>query len=244
LRPNLDWYAKRRVGDGVTLIWETALKPFFRCNIWHIRGRERDLLIDTGMGIRPLAPIIATITERPVLAIASHAHIDHIGGHHEFPERAVHGAEAATLDAPDRHNTIAEPYLTDDMFVEKAPADFLAASYCVKAAPATRLLGEGEVIDLGDRSFEVLHLPGHSPGSIALWEKATGILFAGDTVYDGPLIDDFYHSRITDYLASMERLRDLPVRVVHAGHFASFDRGRLVALIDAYIAEKESLGKS
>ena len=43
---------------------------------------------------------------------------------------------------------------------------------------------------------------------------------------------------IDDYVRSMERLRALPVRVVHGGHFASFGRERFVALIDAYIAEK------
>ena len=94
------------------------------------------------------------------------------------------------------------------------------------------------MIDLGDRAFEVLHLPGHSPGSIALWEAATGILFSGDTVYDGPLIDDFYHSDVADYVASMERLRRVPARLVHAGHFASFGRARFEALIDDYLAGK------
>lgn len=216
-----DWWAEERVGDGITLIWERQLKPFYRCNIWHVRGRDRDIVIDSGMGLRPLAPYIAAITEKPVLAVATHGHVDHIGGHHEFAARAVHRAEAATLASPDRRNTIADPYLTDAMFVTAPPSGFVVATYCVRSAPATRLLAEGDVIDLGDRTFEVLHLPGHSPGSIALWEATSGILFSGDTVYDGPLIDDFYHSDVTDYVASMERLRRMPARMVHAGHFAS-----------------------
>jgi glyoxylase-like metal-dependent hydrolase (beta-lactamase superfamily II) len=234
----LDWYERRSVGDGVTLIWESRLKPFYRCNIWHVRGRDRDLLIDTGMGIVPLAPVVAAISQKPVLAVASHGHVDHIGGHHEFAERAVHVAEATTLAAPDRRNTIAEPYLTDEIFVGGPTPGFDCATYCVRAAPATRLLRAGDVIDLGDRAFEVLHLPGHSPGSIALWDPAAGLLFSGDVVYDGPLIDDFNHSKVDDYVASMEWLRTLPVRVVHAGHFTSFGRHRLVALVEAYLAAK------
>ena len=233
-----DWYDRQSLGDGVTLIWERQLKPFYRCNIWHVRGRERDLLIDSGMGLRPLAPYIAAIAEKPVLAVATHSHVDHIGGHHEFVERAVHRAEAETLGSPDRRNTIADPYLSAEMFVGAAPPGFVVATYCVRPAPATRLLAEGDMIDLGDRAFEVLHLPGHSPGSIALWEAATGILFSGDTVYDGPLIDDFYHSVVADYVASMERLRCIPARIIHAGHFASFGRERLDALIDNYLAQK------
>lgn len=45
-------------------------------------------------------------------------------------------------------------------------------------APPTRVLSEGDVIDLGDRAFEVLHLPGHSPGSIGLWDESSGVLFS------------------------------------------------------------------
>jgi glyoxylase-like metal-dependent hydrolase (beta-lactamase superfamily II) len=234
----LDWYARRSVGEGVTLIWEARLKPFYRCNIWHVRGRDRDLLIDSGMGLVPLAPVVAAISDKPVLAVASHGHVDHIGGHHEFAERAAHVAEASTLAAPDRRNTIADPYLSDDMFEDGPLEGFDCTTYCIKAAPATRVLKAGDVVDLGDHAFEVLHLPGHSPGSIALWDAAAGVLFSGDVVYDGPLIDDFHHSVVNQYVESMERLRRLPVTVVHAGHFASFGRRRLVALVDGYLADK------
>jgi glyoxylase-like metal-dependent hydrolase (beta-lactamase superfamily II) len=97
------------------------------------------------------------------------------------------------------------------------------------------VLDEGDVIDLGDRAFEVLHLPGHSPGSIGLWDAVSGTLFSGDAVYDGPLLDEIDGSDIDDYLATMERLRELPVTVVHGGHEPSFDRRRLVELCDAYL---------
>ena len=41
----------------------------------------------------------------------------------------------------------------------------------------------------------MIHTPGHSPGGIALWEAATGVLFSGDVLYDGPLVEDTYHAR-------------------------------------------------
>ena len=68
------------------------------------------------------------------------------------------------------------------------------------AAPATTLLCDGDVVDLGDRAFEVLHLPGHSPGSIGLWEPATGVLFSGDAIYDGPLLDELDGCDIAAYV--------------------------------------------
>jgi glyoxylase-like metal-dependent hydrolase (beta-lactamase superfamily II) len=92
------------------------------------------------------------------------------------------------------------------------------------------------VIDLGDRSFEVVHAPGHSPGSIGLFEKKTGVFLSGDIVYDGPLIDDAYHSDRDAYRATCERLRDLPVTVVHGGHFPSFGPIRYRQIIDEYLA--------
>jgi glyoxylase-like metal-dependent hydrolase (beta-lactamase superfamily II) len=104
--------------------------------------------------------------------------------------------------------------------------------------PLRRLLADGDVVDLGDRSFEVLHLPGHSPGSIGLWEEATGVLFSGDAVYDGPLLDELDDSDVEAYVATMRRLRELPVTVVHAGHEPSFGRQRLVELCDDYLSRR------
>ncbi len=96
------------------------------------------------------------------------------------------------------------------------------------------------MIDLGDRTFEVIHTPGHSPGGIALWEAASGILFSGDIVYDGPLIEDTYHADAADYHRSMARLYDLPVRVVHGGHFPSYDGARHRRIVGDWLAAKEA----
>jgi glyoxylase-like metal-dependent hydrolase (beta-lactamase superfamily II) len=232
------WYETRALDDGVTHIWEPHIKPFYRCNIWHVRGRDRDLLVDSGMGVVSLRQRVALLAERTVLAVASHTHFDHIGAHHEFAERAVHRAEADSLAKPTRSATLADVYVKDEadgeMFTMLPPGGYRSNDYEVTAAPPTRLLADGDSVDLGDRRFQVIHLPGHSPGGIGLWEAATGIFFSGDTIYDGPLIDDV----VEDYVRSMERLRALPVRVVHGGHFPSFGRERFIRLIDAYLAEK------
>jgi glyoxylase-like metal-dependent hydrolase (beta-lactamase superfamily II) len=236
------WYETKRLDDGVTLIRESHVKPFYRCNIWHVRGRDRDMLVDSGMGLVSLRDHVRLVCERPLVAVGSHTHFDHIGGHYEFGERAVHAAEAEILAYPSRRNTVADKWVCDDMFAALPGEDYRTADYEVRPAPATRLLRDGDIVDLGDRHFEVLHLPGHSPGSIALWEAAAGLLFSGDVVYEGELLDDLYHSNTEDYLVSMERLRGVPARVVHAGHFASFGRDRLAELIDDYVAGRRWQG--
>ena len=162
-----------------------------------------------------------------------------VGAHHEFAERAVHEAEAGLMANPGRKETLADPYVTDDIFTALPPGGYSSEAYQVTPAPATRLLADGDVIDLGDRHFTVLHTPGHSPGSIALWEEATAILFSGDAVYDGPLVDDCYHSDIDAYRTTRGRLLAIPARVVHGGHFPSLDGARLRALIRQFLDEKQ-----
>ncbi|MBJ3778438.1 MBL fold metallo-hydrolase [Acuticoccus mangrovi] len=235
-----DWYTVRRLDDDVTLIYEPYVIPFARCNIWHVRGRDADLLVDSGSGVVSLREQVPLLTEKTCLAVASHTHFDHIGCHHEFEHRLVHAAEAEILAHPDNRATLADPYVDDKMFIKLPPAPFTADAYGIKGRAATRILADGDVVDLGDRSFEVIHTPGHSPGGIALWEAATGILFSGDIVYDGELLENTYHANAADYLASMKRLLEVPVRVVHAGHCASYGRERHRRIIGDWLAQKEA----
>jgi glyoxylase-like metal-dependent hydrolase (beta-lactamase superfamily II) len=229
------WFEVQKRADGVSLIHEPWVRPYYRCNLWHIQGRDRDVLVDTGSGVVSLREQLPWLTDRPLLAVASHTHFDHIAGHHEFAERLVHPAEADILASPTRASTLADAYVGDDMFEAHPDCPLCYAEYQVKAAPATRLIDEGDVLDLGDRTLEVLHTPGHSPGGISLWEAKTQTLFSGDIIYDGPLIEDAYHSNLNDYAASLERLRKLPVRTVHGGHFASFSGEVLRGMIDEWV---------
>ncbi|PZQ96961.1 MAG: MBL fold metallo-hydrolase [Cereibacter sphaeroides] len=233
-----DWYRIRHVGDGVTWIDEPFIQEFYRCNIWHVRGRDRDMLVDSGMGVVSLRQWVPLVTERPMDAVASHTHFDHIGCHHEFPCRLCHSAEAHLLAAPTRENTFADKYVTDEIFDALPPEPYQSATYSVAAAPATRVLEDGDMIDLGDRHFEVIHTPGHSPGGIALWEEASGILISGDIVYDGPLIEATSPKDQEDYIGSMRRLAALPVRVVHGGHFPSFSGEAMRSMIEGWRKSK------
>lgn len=156
------------------------------------------------------------------------------------PPKRVAGGARSEFDA-ELLAAIELGYPLQELLVTAVPsAQFQPGGFSQRPAPLTRLVDEGDVIDLGDRSFEVLHLPGHSPGSIGLWEAATGTLFSGDALYDGPLLDEVPGADIAAYVRTMRRLRGLPVTVVHAGHDPSFGRDRLVELCDAYLAVRDS----
>jgi glyoxylase-like metal-dependent hydrolase (beta-lactamase superfamily II) len=230
-----DWYTVTKFSDDIRLISEPYITEFYRCNIWHVRGSESDALIDSGMGVVSLREHVPLVTEKKLIAVASHTHFDHIGCHHEFEHRCVHRDEADLLAKPTRQNTLADPYVSDDIFTQLPPEPYLSATYSVKAAPATRLLEDGDVIDLGNRQLEIVHTPGHSPGGIALWEAATGTLFSGDIVYDGTLIEDTYHADAKDYFRSMQRLLKIPVRTVHGGHYPSYGRERHLQIIKQWL---------
>lgn len=229
------WYEVRKLDDGVTHIQEPWIKEFFRCNIWHVRGRDRDLLVDSGLGAVPLRRHVPRLAERSVLAVASHTHFDHIGAHHEFDDCYVHRDEADIMADPRADRTLADMFLNEDMFDALPPEPFALGEYAIRGPADFSLLSEGDVIDLGDRRFEVVHTPGHSPGGIALWEADSGILFSGDIIYDGPLIEDAYHSDLDDYARSMERLLELPVRVVHGGHYPSFSGEHMRRLVREWL---------
>ena len=246
------WFEFQRIDDDITLIWEPHVVPLIRCNIWHVRGRDRDLLIDTGLGMASLKEAARDLLAKTLTAVATHVHYDHVGGFHEFEDRIIHRAEAAkaaagnaaSLYGAGKDDALLESIraagydVPPQLFTAVPSAEYDPLAYQVKPAPATRVVDEGDVIDVGDRRFEVLHLPGHSPGRMGPREAKCGILVSGDAVYDGPLLDELPGSDIPIYVATMKRLRNLPVTVVHAGHDPSFGRDRLRALCDAYLAKR------
>jgi len=244
------WFRSRRVADGITLLVEDHLDPFFESNVWHVRGRDRDLVVDTGNGIGDLrAELAPLVDDRPVVAVATHDHFDHIGGMHAFGERWSHRADAGGIRDPEGLALLRRdfrPGLEDeirwygyeppDVVITALPREgFDLAGWRTPPAEPTRLLEDGDVVDLGDRAFEVLHVPGHTAGSLALWDAAGGLLFTGDTA----ALDDPLHAEDeAAFVASLTRLRALPVELACAGHSRPFGRDELAALIDEQLAAR------
>jgi len=209
------------------------------------------------MGIASLSEAAAGIFDKALRGVATDTHVDHVGSLHEFPDRIVHAHEADKLTSPSENFSMMRDdhpvefiegleragYEVDPCFITAVPrADFDLRAFACPAAPATRMVREGDVIDLGNRVFEVMHLPGHSPGSLGLWEAKTGILFSGDAIYDGPLLDELPDSDIAAYVTTMRRLEQLPARVVHAGHDPSFNGTRLRELARQYLERRHRYG--
>lgn len=226
-----EWFAAEQVGPGVTRLYEPRVHRWFRGNIFIVRGRDRHLVVDGGTGVSPLVPCLATLLDRPAIFVATHGHVDHIGAAAEFVERLIHPAEAAALTG-DQAVSLLDIFRSHPEALAALPdPGFDLEHFAPPSCAATGFLGEGDVLDLGERRFRVLHLPGHSPGSIGLLDEA-GVLLAGDAIYDGVLVDDLPHSNRAAYRATMRRLAALPVTRVHGGHNAAVgpERMREIAL--------------
>ena len=233
-----EWYRVSNAGYGVTRITEPFVDPYYSANLYFVRGRDRDLLVDAGMGILPLRPVLPLTEGKPVLALATHIHVDHVGALHEFADRAGYAAEAALYETMPDHATYAAEYREREMPVTRSPSsDWDIAHYRLEPAPLTVLLKEGDRVDLGNRSFAVLELPGHSP-CIALFDETNGVLFSGDAIYDEQLLDDMPCSDKAAYRATMRRLiGEVDARIVFGGHGEPFDGVRMREIAREYLEQ-------
>lgn len=232
------WFQTRELAPGVFVTLDPAVDPMFRATMVTVLGRDHDLQWDFGNGILPLRPALP-LSGKPVLAVASHAHVDHIGGFHEFSDRLGHAAESRGFAGQPGVETFAEEFRSWTDVVSVLPsAGWDQSQWTLHPAPLTRTLAEGDRIDLGDRHFAVLHLPGHSPGGIGLLDERDGLFLTGDAIYDDEILDDLEGASIPDYLRTMDRLRTIDCRLAIGGHGPGMTRGRMQAIAEDYLRRR------
>lgn len=239
------WFSTEKMSDELYLITEPHYYWWNRANLWLIKGERQDLLIDTGLGVSSLRHYLASLIDKPLLAIASHIHFDHAGGMHEFERRAIHAAEAEALHRGDDYEALCKPeqgWVKAEHFDLLPHVGFTVEQYTLNAAEPTQILQEGDVLDLGNRSLEVLHLPGHSTGCIALYDPKSQELFSGDVIYDGELLDELHCSDIPTYIKTYERLEKLPVSTVYPGHYRTFGQDDYQQIIHDYLDRRRKPG--
>ena len=157
-----------RVAEGVTLLKGMD----FECCIWLIEGRERALLVDTGLGVDGLRAEVEALTKLPYDVVNTHGHGDHSGGNWLFDRVYLHGAAAPDAAAAlDMTALVASPEELADIRQGMA-----------ERPTELRFLREGAVFDLGGRRLEVLETPGHTPGDLTFFDRESGLLFSGDSM--------------------------------------------------------------
>ena len=239
-------FSVQQVDEGVFMCRERFYESWNQANIWIVQGSMADLVIDTGLGIWDLPKFLREhhlIGQKPVQAVATHVHFDHSGGLHQFENVAIHSNEADAIAQGDNYETVS--LVTNSEIGLLPREDWTASEYHVQAVKPTKVLKEGDVFDLGNKKLKVLHLPGHSRGSIGLLDEDAKILFSGDVVYDGSMIDWLPYSNISDYIRTCERLQQnaATIEKVCPGHMGMFDSKRLHELVTDYIANASTCHK-
>lgn len=252
------WFSVTWVTGHTAVITEPHVDDLLGANLWYLRGRERDMLVDTGNGVAPVRPVLERLSHgarRDVLALVTHAHIDHIGGFHEFDHRLLHPTEedaaarigdqvplaTASWSAELKEQLVESGFVLPPFLVDALPyAGFDPAAFRIVPAAPTHFVQGGDVVDLGGRTLHVIELPGHTRGSIGLLDEEENALLSGDAVYEGGLIDTLPESDVAQYVRTMERLRTLDVDVVYPGHGWPFGRERLGELAGGYLRDRKA----
>ena len=226
------WFAIHAAEPGIFAIEEPLHEEQVKSHL--IIGAERAVLIDTGMGVGDIRAVVASLTDMPITVVNSHAHWDHIGGNHRFDAVLIHPAEAADL-AGGVANDLLRPWFQPEHLTGPLPDGVTAETIEIPEGPAPMLIHDGDVLDLGDRTLEVIHAPGHSPGGIALLDRANGVLFSTDVAYAGPLYL-YAEDDLPIYAASLAKLAALvpDLRAIYPSHNAwSISPALLTAMSDA-----------
>ncbi|HET7294640.1 MAG TPA: MBL fold metallo-hydrolase [Vicinamibacteria bacterium] len=239
--PTVDpWFHVYRFEPGVYALYEPD--NFQEVISYLILGRERALLFDTGMGMSRIRATVEELTKLPVQVLNSHTHHDHVGGNAEF--EAVLGMDTPFTQESAKgmaHEVVRGEALAESFCPTRLPG-FDPAGYRIRPFRVSRVVRDGDAIELGGRRLEVLAMPGHTPDSVALLDRQAGLVFTGDTFYEGPI---WLHAPGTDLAAygrSVARLAALApaLKRVHPGHNTpTASPRRLVELRDAFAAVED-----
>ena len=139
-------------------------------------GENQALLWDTGFGYDDLYALVRRITDLPLYVVNSHGHMDHTNGNWQFDSVFIHPDD---MELCSLHNTRQYRRPSPDAIL---PADFVPEDHLDHDCGWLRPVQEGHVFDLGRKTLEVVHLPGHTHGSIGLWYREERALYVGDAV--------------------------------------------------------------
>ena len=207
-----------KITDEIYQVGGSGLSSPEDAAIYLIVFGKHSALVDAGCG-RSLEKVIDNVRACGISSgqidylLITHCHFDHTGGaeaiRDEFQCRIiVHELDAEYLEQGNDTVTAANWY----------------GSTLKPFSVDRKLTGSREIINLGDRSIEAIHVPGHSPGSVVYLTESEGkkVLFAQDV--HGPL-DSSFLSNKKDYLKSLKLLLSLEADILCEGHFGIY-RGK------------------
>jgi len=199
-----EWYDVERVTDRS---WRIAEGTIFGSYL--IEGDDRALLIDAGIGIGDLRGMAAELTDLPVTLLLSHAHWDHVGNASQFDEVLADGREHEN----GRVEVSYIGYHPSEWIADwqsagrEFPDEFDPDGYEIGPVTGIETVAPDEEIDLGGVTVELLPVPGHSPGQLAVLDREQGVLYGGDVFHrNHGLYVHFEGCSVESYVDTFDRL--------------------------------------
>lgn len=236
------WFEVYKVAPGTFAIYEPHQAEEIISYL--ILGTKQAVLFDTGMGISSISKVTKQLTGKPVVVLNSHTHNDHVGGNWEFPYVFAMDTDFTRKNAlGSRADAQAE--IAPGQICGKLPAGFNPKAYETRRWKPFHFVHDGFKINLGARTVEIVATPGHTPDSIALIDRANGLLFTGDTYYPAPIWLYRPETDMDAYVASVKRLAALAPKVkmvLGAHNIPVADPDVLPKLVDAIVAVRAGKG--
>jgi glyoxylase-like metal-dependent hydrolase (beta-lactamase superfamily II) len=213
-----DWFQVYRLHDDLYAIsepyqWQEVIS-------YLIIGEERALLFDSGNGMGDIKRVVDALTALPVTVLASHSHIDHVGGHYQF-ETVLAPDTAFTEDrAKGRGNAFVREEASAVALCRPLPNGVTEDNHHTRPFTPTARVEEGTKIDLGGTVLEVMMIAGHTPDSLMLFDPKNSRLFTGDSYYKGPIWLYAGETDLAAYARSIRRMAGLvpQLKSVHGAH--------------------------
>jgi glyoxylase-like metal-dependent hydrolase (beta-lactamase superfamily II) len=200
------WFEVYKISPGVFAIYEPHQAE--EVISYLIVGTKQALLFDTGMGIGDMRRLTSQLTSRPMVVLNSHTHNDHVGGNWQFTFVYAMDTNFTRTNAKGSRED-AQAEIAPDQLCGDLPKGFNPKTYATKPWKISLAIHDGFRINLGGRTLEVISTPGHTPDAICLLDRASGLLFTGDTYYPAPIWLYRPETDLDTYVVSVKRLAAL-----------------------------------
>lgn len=166
-------------------------------------GEKRAALIDTGSGLGFLRKYVESLTDKPIVVLLTHGHVDHAMGAGEFDEVYMN------LDDEYIYNLHSDmQFRRDGLFLSRqVPTE----EEIIPAMPLSDMknLAEGDTFDLGGIHIDIYALPGHTKGSLVMLIREEKALLLGDACNCLTFLHEPYSLTVSQYKQSLQRLKPL-----------------------------------
>ena len=188
-----DYWAVQHIDANTYALGEPR---YYQANYTYlILGGRRALLFDAGSGTRDITGVVTSLTHLPVTVMPSHLHFDHTGAIAPF-------TSVAMIDLPDTRADVTSGRLTPSRYEYLGMID----GRVTPTFRVTEWFKPGTTIDLGGRVLRILHVPGHTHSSVAVYDAGTHQLFAGDLIYPTTLYAFLPGASLSEYRATTREL--------------------------------------